>query len=59
MGKKSRLKKERREGADGGPLMWGSEDGVQALGVGQTPSLLETAAMTELPAADSEVASLG
>ena len=47
MGKKSRLKKERREGADAGPLMWGSEDGVHALGVGQSPTLLKTAAMTE------------
>jgi hypothetical protein len=27
--------------------MWGSEGGVNALGVGQPPSLLETAAMTE------------
>lgn len=46
MGKQSRLKRERREGADA-PLMWGSEDGVHALGVGQSPTFLETAAMTE------------
>jgi hypothetical protein len=46
MGKKSRLKKERRGGADA-PLMWGSEDGVHALGVGQSPTFLEIATMTE------------
>ena len=35
MGKKSRLKKLRREmGAAVDPIMWASEDGVHALGVG-------------------------
>ena len=52
MGKKSRLKRERREGGVGGvggvdALMRMDEDGVHALGIGQPPSLLETAAMTE------------
>jgi hypothetical protein len=46
MGKKSRLKRERREG-DISAMMWSTDDGVHALGVGQAPSLLEKAAMTE------------
>jgi len=49
MGKKSRFKKERREGGVGGAdaLMWMGEDGVHSIGVGQPPSQLETAAMAE------------
>jgi hypothetical protein len=47
MGKKSRLKRERRESVDADAVMWGSEDGVHALGIGQLPTVLETAAMTE------------
>src|SRR5258706_11645065 len=41
--------KERRRGGigDGDPLMWMGDDGVHAIGVGQPPSFLETAAMTE------------
>jgi len=46
MGKKSRLKRERR-GEDVGGVLWSSDDGVHAVGVGQPPSPLETAAMTE------------
>lgn len=47
MGKKSRLKKQRREAvAAEGPLMWGSEEGVHAVGVGQLPTGSEVAAMT-------------
>jgi hypothetical protein len=47
MGKKSRLKRLRRERiiADG-PVMWGSEEGVHALGVGPPPTALEIAAKT-------------
>jgi hypothetical protein len=48
MGKKSRLKKLRREmGAAVDPIMWASEDGVHALGVGQPPSSAELSAMTK------------
>ncbi|MBI4662286.1 MAG: hypothetical protein HY735_25990 [Verrucomicrobia bacterium] len=47
MGKKSRLKKLRREGVSAAdPLMWGTEEGVHALGAGQPPSASEVAAMT-------------
>jgi hypothetical protein len=49
MGKKSRLKRERRESSTGDidSLMWMGEEGMHAIGAGQPPSLLETAAMTE------------
>jgi hypothetical protein len=46
MGKKSRLKKLRREGVTAdGPLMWGSEEGLHALGVDPPPTASEVAAM--------------
>jgi hypothetical protein len=59
MGKKSRLKRLRREGVSAtDPLMWGTEEGVNALGVGQPPSASEVAAMTAAYQ-DSQVAALG
>jgi hypothetical protein len=49
MGKKSRLKRERKDGqverAD--VPIWIDDHGAHAIGVGQPPSVLETAAMTE------------
>jgi hypothetical protein len=47
MGKKSRLKRQRREGVPGDhPLMWNSEEGIHALGAGQPPTPAELAQMT-------------
>jgi hypothetical protein len=46
MGKKSRLKKLRRDGVADGPLMWNSEEGVHALELGQPPMATQVAAMT-------------
>lgn len=49
MGKKSRLKRERKErGVEHAePSMWLDEDGIHVIGVGQPPGVLETAAMSE------------
>ena len=46
MGRKSRLKKLRRDGVADGPLMWASEEGVHALEHGQPPTTAQVAAMT-------------
>jgi hypothetical protein len=49
MGKKSRLKRERKDGqAEHADIpIWIDDHGTHAIGVGQPPSVLETAAMTE------------
>ena len=49
MGKKSRFKRERKEGGveHVDAPMWLDDEGTHAIGVGQPPSVLETAAMTE------------
>jgi hypothetical protein len=48
MGKKSRLKKLRREMSTGAaPNMWASEDGIHTVGVGQPPSPAQLEAMTK------------
>jgi hypothetical protein len=47
MGKKSRLKKRRRqEFNDSGLPIWASDEGVHALGVGQPPSASDLESMT-------------
>lgn len=68
MGKKSRLKKLRREPSPGDAvLMWPSEEGIQALMPGEPPSASELAALSaayqqrvrESPLWDAMVKELG